>query len=120
MTNASAARPDAALLALAAELHAAEVAELAAVRRLSATEGTEAEREAQAAQDAAFAAWDGLVRRMAALPAETSAGIAVKAARLARVVHDGATAADAMLAASVARDVARFAPEAAPLAGAAA
>jgi hypothetical protein len=101
---------DAELIALAAELRRAEADHDAAMLHLDAAEGTQADGAASAAVDAVFAAWDALTRRMAAIPAEGAPGLAAKAARLVVAVRCGHTAADAALAASVARDAVRLAP----------
>lgn len=109
--GAAAAGPgaDAPLLVLLADIRAADEAYAAAVR------ANVDDVEDDPAQQAAHAAWEAAIARMAATPAATMLGVAAKATRLCESLHDGGghsiAFAEVALAESLAADLARLVPE---------
>ncbi len=113
--SSHAAGADAELLRLAAELRAAEQAYCVAVCRTD--DDPDAEDDAKVASEAV----EDLLQRMAATPAHGLSGIAAKAGRLTYSLSDTTAImyAEMPLAASLAADLARLAPQAvAPVAAA--
>jgi hypothetical protein len=106
---AVAPRPiDAPLLALAAELRAADGAHCAAaIAAESAPDGD----PLHAAVEAAWKRWEALAERIAETPAEGGPGMAVKARLVLRALNDGPANVDHLVAESLARDCEHFGGE---------